>query len=415
MSEGRKYIILVGDGMGDYPIESLGGKTPLEVARTPNIDRLCLYGEIGLVRTIPDGMEPGSDVANMSLLGYDPVKCHTGRGPLEAASIGVKLGEADVAFRCNLVTVEERDGVRIMADYSAGHISTEEARKIVADLQGATADLPLRLYPGVSYRHLLVWNGGADDIGTTPPHDITGQPVEQYEKVYEETPILREFRQRAEEILRHHPVNLARLNKGERAATAVWPWGQGKAPRMETLRERCGIDGVMISAVDLLKGIGVYAGFETPDVPGATGYLDTNYEGKVETAIRILERVDLAYIHIEAPDETGHEGSLDKKIQAIEEFDTRVVGPVLEMSLRFPEVDVMVVTDHYTPISVRTHVSDPVPFLIVRDVSVRKRGGNPVSDSNRRFTEKNALLSNLKFDSGPELFDYFVRCSNERG
>lgn len=401
----EKYIILVGDGMGDYPLAELGGKTPLEAARTPNLDRLVLKGRLGLVRTIPETMEPGSDVANMSLLGYDPIRYHTGRGPLEAASMGIHLGLDEVAFRCNLVTLEtDASGVDRMVDYSSGHISSEEARRLVDALQGALFETPLRLYPGVSYRHLLVWPEGPADLKTTPPHDITGEPIARYRECYRGVPLLTRFIEKAAAILADHPVNRERLVAGKRAANAVWPWGQGRAPAMPTLQEKFGLTGAMISAVDLLKGLGVYAGLEPLSIPGATGYLDTNYAGKVDAALQALEAGDLIYVHIEAPDEASHEGSLEKKLEAIEAFDEKVIGPLVEGSGRFPKVRMMVVTDHLTPIKVRTHVGDPVPFLIVKDL----HAGACDLALPLRFCERTAVLSGWQLANGAELFDVFI-------
>ncbi len=405
-----KYIILVGDGMGDYPLDELAGKTPLEAARTPNMDRLLPLGRLGLVRTIPDGMEPGSDVANMSLLGYDPARYHTGRAPLEAASMGIRLAPEDVALRCNLVTVErDGNGVEIMADYSAGHIGTEEARSIVASLQEAVSGGPLHLHPGVSYRHLLVWSGGRTDLETTPPHDISGKPVGSYEKCYDEAPVLRSFRERAASILAGHPVNMARKAAARHPANAVWLWGQGRAPSMPTLKERFGITGAMISAVDLLKGLGVYAGLEPINVPGATGYLDTNYAGKVAAALGALDSGDLVYVHIEAPDEAGHEGSLEKKIEAIEAFDERVVGPVVEGAARFSRVRLLLAMDHFTPVLERTHVTDPAPFLLVEDL-YGKPLPRPVVPA--AFSEREALTAGLNLDSGVHLFNLLLGISS---
>lgn len=401
-----RYVVLVGDGMGDYPLDELEGRTPLEVAATPHMDELALRGELGNVLTIPPGMEPGSDVANMSLLGYDPKIYHTGRAPLEAASMGVRLGPTDVAYRCNLVTLDRgEDGVTRMGDYSAGHISTSEAHELIAALQEALAGSPLKLFPGVSYRHLLLWPGGRDDLRTTPPHDITGEATESYGAIYRREPLLLQFLERAASILADHPVNRARRNEGRRPANAVWLWGQGKAPAMPTLAARWGLRGAMISAVDLLKGMGVYAGLEPIAVPGATGYLDTNYAGKVEAALRSLEEGDFVYLHIEAPDEAGHEGSLEKKIQAIEDFDRQVVGPMVEGLKRFPKVNLLVVTDHLTPIHVRTHVADPVPFLLVEDLqasaakTLRREGG---------YNERHAAACGLHLPDGFSLFSRLI-------
>lgn len=404
----RKYIILVGDGMGDYPLDELNGKTPLEAARTPNMDRLAAIGRMGTTRTIPDGMEPGSDVANMSLLGYDPARYHTGRAPLEAASMGVRLAPDDVAFRCNLVTLKtDEAGVLRMHDYSSGHIPTELSRRIVADLQAAVKGTPLKLYPGVSYRHLLVWSGGKAALKTTPPHDVTGQPALQYAEVYRQEPVLQAFFDRAAEILADHPLNRERAAQGKSPATNAWLWGQGHAPSMPTLKERYGIEGgAIVSAVDLLKGIGVYAGLDPVEVPGATGYLDTNYEGKVAASLAALDKGQFVYVHIEAPDETSHEGSLEKKLQAIEAFDENVVGPVIRGAAAHPDVRVLVLPDHLTPIRVKTHVSDPIPFLLVDDLGAAapKTAGAPAA-----FNEKNCAATGWTVESAVRLFDLFIR------
>jgi 2,3-bisphosphoglycerate-independent phosphoglycerate mutase len=403
---GWKYVILVGDGMGDYPLQELGGKTPLEAARTPNIDRLASIGRMGTLCTVPEAMEAGSDVANMSLLGYDPKRYHTGRAPLEAASMGVRLAPRDAAFRCNLVFLEtDGTGVLRMGDYSAGHISTGEAGELINALQEAVAGLPLRLYAGVSYRHLLVWPEGRTDLDTTPPHDISGEPVAQYRSAYLSEPVLHSFIDKASGILSGHPVNSKRVAAGRRPANAVWLWGQGRAPSMPTLKDKFGLTGAMISAVDLLKGLGVYAGLDPVAVPGATGYLDTNYAGKVDAALKTLIHGDFVYVHIEAPDEAGHEGGLAKKIEAIEAFDEKVVGPITEGAGGFPRVRLLIVTDHLTPISRRTHVADPVPFLLVDDLN----GRATVPEARRTFCERAAREEGWHLGSGEELFLHLVR------
>jgi len=403
-----KYIILVGDGMADYPVEELNGKTPLQAARTPHMDGLLESGRVGLVRTIPEGMEPGSDVANMSLLGYDPLRYHTGRAPIEAASMGIQLRPEEVAFRCNLVTLERDDqGVARMLDYSAGHITTEESHELVGALQRAVEGTALSLYPGVAYRHLLVWTDGREDLQTTPPHDISGEPAGPHQEVYRQEEVLLSFIEKAGRILADHPVNQRRIAAGKRPANAVWLWGQGREPSMPTLKERYGLTGAMISAVDLLKGLGVYAGLEPIFVPGATGYLDTNYAGKVEAALTALESGDLVYVHIEAPDEAGHEGSLEKKIEAIEAFDEKVVGPILAEVGRFDKVRLLIETDHPTPVSIRTHATDPVPFILVEELGRTGLAGA----SSQTFCEALAKASGWSVGSGVELFDYFIKGS----
>ena len=395
-----KFIILVGDGMGDYPSDRLGGLTPLEAARTPNLDRLAPIGKLGIVHTIPEGMEPGSDVANMSLLGYDPAVYHTGRAPLEAASIGVRLQPDEVAFRCNLVCLE-RDGTgeAIMADYSAGHISTPEAREIVAALQAACGP-DLKLYAGVGFRQLLVWKGGKAELATIPPHDISGRPIAKYDLLRDE-PVLGAFSEKAARILENHPVNVRRKSEGKSPANAVWLWGQGKAPLMPGL-DRFGLRGAMVSAVDLLKGIGVYAGLEPVQVDGATGYIDTNYEGKVAAALAALERGNFVFLHLEAPDEVSHTGDLELKVQAIEYFDERIVGPVLEGIRKFPKVRLLVATDHFTPVALRTHSTDPVPFLLVEDLYSAGSG------KAARYCERQAHAAGWRLKCGEDLFRIFI-------
>jgi 2,3-bisphosphoglycerate-independent phosphoglycerate mutase len=395
-----KFIILVGDGMADYPSDRLGGLTALEAARTPNLDRLARIGKLGTVRTIPEGMEPGSDVANMSLLGYDPAVYHTGRAPLEAASIGIGLEPDEVAFRCNLVSLgrDEADQV-IMADYSAGHITTPEAREIVAALQPACGP-ELKLYPGVGFRQLLVWKGGEPQITTVPPHDISGRPIAQYD-LLRDHPVLGAFSKKAAGILRDHPVNGRRKSEGKPVANAVWLWGQGKAPAMPRL-DRFGLHGAMVSAVDLLKGIGVYAGLEPTQIEGATGYIDTNYRGKVAAALSALEHGNFVFLHLEAPDEVSHTGNLELKVQAIEYFDERIVGPVLEGAKKFPAVRLLVAADHYTPVTTRTHSTDPPPFLLVEDLNSGESGKAV------RYCEKDAHAAGWRLECGEDLFKIFI-------
>ena len=369
-----KYVILQGDGMPDHKLPELSGKTPLEVARTPNLDRIAKHAQMfGMVKTIPDPLPPGSDVGNLTVLGYDPMVYYTGRSPLEAASIGVNLNDGDVTLRCNLVTLGDVKGNSIMEDYSAGHISTEEANEIVSTLQEELDLDSLTLHPGVSYRHLLVWPGGNKDIKTTPPHDISGKAAGDYVPSGEGAQKLNELMEQSKEILKDHPVNIKRIEEGLSPANSIWLWGQGTAPDMPSFKALYGLTGSVISAVDLVKGIGIYAGLEVIDVPGATGYLDTNYEGKVDYALDSLEHLDLTMIHIESTDETGHVGKAELKIQAIEDFDGRVVGRVLEGIKRFGDYRILVMSDHPTPIDLRTHVNEPVPFAIYdsRDQSLK--------------------------------------------
>lgn len=358
-----KYIILQGDGMADYPLESLGGKTPLEVAATPNMDWLASHGVFGLAHTIPEGFPPGSDVGNMSILGYDPARYHTGRAPLEAASVGVTLAPADIAFRCNLVTLDKIENGAVMRDFTAGHITSAEAADIVRDLNEKLGGNGLEFHPGVSYRNLMVWRDGKEQMQTTPPHDITDREIESYLPEGDGAERLRHLMRRSQELLATHPINRRREEKGARPATSIWLWGQGRAPALPTLKERFGIEGAVISAVDIINGLGVYAGLERIKVPGATGFFDTNYKGKGEYAVAALERKDLIFIHVEAPDEAGHMGDAEKKVQAIEDFDEKVVGTVLRGMEKRNDWRLLLLPDHPTATVLKTHVGDPVPFV----------------------------------------------------
>ncbi|MCX6674180.1 MAG: cofactor-independent phosphoglycerate mutase [Methanothrix sp.] len=317
-----KLVVLLGDGMADLPLAALQGKTPLQAAIKPNMDLLARRGKSGLAQTVPEGFPPGSDVANLCVMGYSPARHYSGRAPLEAAAMNVALGEADIAFRCNLVTIV--DG--IMLDYSAGHITSEEGRELIEALQPLMPER--RLYAGVSYRNLLVLQAGANAV-CTPPHDISDQPVVEHLPSGPDSDLLIKLMEAARPVLARHPVNEKRISEGKRPANAIWLWGQGPAPVMLSFHEKYGLKGAMISAVDLLKGIGRYAGLEVIDVPGATGTIDTNYEGKVQATLEALQRCDFVYLHIEAPDEAGHEGNTGLKVRAIELFDERVVGPVV--------------------------------------------------------------------------------------
>ncbi len=398
----EKYIVLVGDGMADYPVDELGGRTILQAARTPYIDLLCRLGEVGLVNTIPEDMEPGSDVANMSLMGYDPKKYHTGRGPLEAGAMGVKMNPEDVAFRCNLVTLGFRDGRVYMDDYSAGHISTNEARKLLMDLKPQINTRSFEIYGGVSYRHLLLWKGGPEGLATVPPHDFTGKDVTDAWRVYEEEPVLYELLVQAINLFRRHPVNLKREKEGKPVANSLWPWGQGRRPVMPTFPDMYDIKGSVIAAVDLIKGLGVWAGLEPVKVPGATGYLDTDYSAKANAAIEEIKKKDLVFLHLEAPDEAGHMGSIKEKIRAVERFDKEIVGPVYEgMKEISSSFRMLIVTDHYTPVSLKTHVLGPVPYVIYDSLE-------PKENSEATFDEVFAESTGIIVDSGHALMERFL-------
>jgi len=390
-----KYIVLVGDGMADYPLEELNGKTPLQAARTPNMDFIASNGKNGVVRTVPRGMAPGSDVANLSILGYDPRKYYPGRGPLEAASMGVSLGKGEVAFRCNLVTV--KNGVLI--DYSAGHISSEEARTLIEYLD-EKLDGNARFYPGVSYRHILVLKGG-EDAACTPPHDIVGRSIEEYLPMDRDAEILRRLMHDSAHLLECHEVNEKRKREGKNPANMIWPWGPGRSPNMPSFEEKFGVRGSVIAAVDLIKGIGKCIGLKVIDVPGATGYLDTNYEGKADYALKSLANRDFCFVHVEAPDEAGHSGDMEAKIKAIENFDEKVVGRVLRGLKRYDKYRIMVLPDHPTPISIRTHTCDEVPFAIFSP--------SDATDDVKAFDESSARKGALGAVEGKELMELFIK------
>ncbi|RJX34544.1 MAG: cofactor-independent phosphoglycerate mutase [Desulfarculus sp.] len=395
-----KYLILVGDGMGDLPQEALGGRTPLRAAATPNMDRLAREGLIGLAQTIPPGKEPGSDTANMSLLGYDPALYHTGRAPIEAAAMGVELGPTDIAFRCNLVTLERQAGRTIMAHYAAGHIDSASAAVLIQALDAALGRDGLRFYPGVSYRHLLLWRDGPLNAATVPPHDRSGQAVDDVLAAGGEMTAVGGLTRASWPLLKEHPVNAQRQEQGQPPANSIWLWGQGTRPDFPTFAQRFGLSGVAVSAVDLIKGLGVLAGLKPVAVPGATGYLNTNYGGKVAAALEGLRTGDLAYVHVEAPDEASHSGELRLKLQAIEDFDRLVVGPLMQGLAGLGPHRLLLATDHFTPLSTRTHGSQPVPFLLWD--SERQGPGAP------GFNEAAALASGVREPQAHKLVQRLV-------
>jgi 2,3-bisphosphoglycerate-independent phosphoglycerate mutase len=400
-----KYVVIIGDGMADRPIKDLGWKTPLQKAFKPNMDKLVRKGIIGRVRTIPPGFHPGSDVANLNILGYNPREFYSGRAPLEAASMGIMLKEDDVAYRCNLVTLKfNKDKTKaVMEDYSSGHIATEEARELIHYINKEIGTDQLNFYPGVSYRHIMVWSAGTLNVECIPPHDITDKDITDYLPVGDGEDVLRDLMLRSTGILKSHSINKERLRRGKKPANSIWLWGQGKKLSLPTFREKYSIDGALVSAVDLMRGIGICAGFEVLEVPGITGYLDTNYVGKAEAALKALEKVDLAYIHVEAPDEAGHSGNYMDKIKAIEDFDALVVGTVLKGIAFFDEYRILLLPDHATPIEVKTHTDEPVPFVIFDSrLSIKNKGAT--------FDEK--LLKRkdiINFEEGHKLMDYFIK------
>jgi 2,3-bisphosphoglycerate-independent phosphoglycerate mutase len=403
-----KYLVLIGDGMSDYPLKELGGKTPLEAAKTPNMDFLAQNGECGWVQNVPSGMSPGSDVAAMSIFGYDPKKYYTGRGPLEAASLGVKLNKNEVAFRCNLVTV--KDGK--MDDFTSGHISTEEAGQIIKTLDKKLGSKTVKFYTGLSYRHLLVISNDKflrrrrirlwrkmSNLKCTPPHDITGKMIENHLPSGQGSDLVRHLMKESIMPLLEHPVNIKRIKAGKKPASMIWLWGQGAAPQLMPFRKKYKKSGAVITAVHLLKGLGNILGLKVIDVPGATGFLDTNYKGKAEYALRALKKCDLVFVHVEAPDEAGHMGDLRGKIKAIEDFDCKVVGTILEDIRKSGNrgIKILLLPDHPTPISKMTHTSDPVPFVIF-DSRVKGQGAGV-----KGFNEKEIRKSKLFVAHGHEL------------
>lgn len=382
-------------------MEALGGKSPLQVAKTTNMDYMAQRGVLGLAQTVPAGYPPGSDVANLSMFGYNPVECYTGRSPLEAASMGVELGPDDVAFRVNLVHLEARGGRLIMADYSAGHISTDDGHELIEELQRQLGNEEFSFHPGVSYRHLMVWHNGRTQIEATPPHDITGQDILSFLPKGEGAERLIYLMNSAQMVCHNHPQYKRRAERGETPANSIWLWGQGKAPAMGRFQDKFGLTGAVISAVDLIKGIGIYAGLDVINVPGATGYLDTNFQGKAQAALDALKERDFVFVHVEAPDEASHSGNLADKIKAIECFDEQVVGPVLEGIKAYGDYRILCAPDHPTPITLMTHTSDPVPFVIYS-------GEDKVKAGVAGYDEFSAAATNLHVPEGFRLMEMLL-------
>lgn len=400
-----KYVVLIGDGMADRPLKELGGKTVLQSAFTPNMDRLAREGQRGMVRTIPRGMSPGSDVANMSIMGYDPAEHYSGRAPLEAASMGVELGGSDVAYRCNLVTLsfDRKKTHAHMEDYSAGHISTEEAGALVKSLNEKLGSTEVVFHTGVSYRQLMIWRGGRREPDCTPPHDILGKDVTDYLPMGRGSEFLKDLMMRSVGVLEEHEVNRNREGRGLNPANSIWLWGQGGKPSLPLFTEKYGVSGALVSAVDLTKGLGKYAGLRILDVPGVTGYLDTNYVGKAEYSLKALETVDFVYIHVEAPDEAGHSGNYRDKLKAVEDFDALVVGSVLRGIRVFDEYRILLMPDHPTPIELRTHTDEPVPFVVYDS---RKPGRSEGAAFSESIAGEEGVVT---IEKGHELMGYFIK------
>lgn len=399
-----KYVVVLYDGMADYPVPALGGKTPMMCADKPNMDYLAQRSEVGLIKTVADGLKPGSDVANMSVMGFDPMKFYTGRSPLEAASIGIDMKPSDVSLRCNLVTLSEDDKPyekKTIEDYCADDISTEEAEEIIKTIEEELGTNEFKFYSGVSYRHCLIWANGTTDLGTmTAPHDITGKVITEHLSTAENAKPLIEMMKKSYDILKDHPVNIARKAQGKRPANSIWLWGEGTRPAMKSFEEIFSIKGSVVSAVDLIKGIGGCAKMEVAEVEGATGYLDTNFEGKANAALDLLERNDLVYIHFEAPDECGHRNEPENKVKAIEMIDSRVLPILFDGLKKYDDYKIMILPDHPTPIVTRTHASDPVPYLIYH-----KNGEITGVDT---INEETAKATGNYIDFGPSIMPHFL-------
>lgn len=392
-----KYLVLLCDGMADRPFDALGGKTPMQLAKKPNMDKLAKTSELGMCKTVANGLKPGSDVANLSVMGYDPMVCYTGRSPLEAASIGVDMKDSDVMLRTNLVTLSDEENYcdKTMVDYCAGDISTEEAAEIIKSVDEHFGGGKFKFYPGVSYRHCLVVDNGTTDLGNmTPPHDISGRVVGEYLSKSENAKELIDMMKDSFDFLKNHPVNLKRVANGHRPANSIWLWGEGRKPALENFYEKFQKKCAVVSAVDLIKGIGILSGMQVAEVDGATGYIDTNFVGKTKAAIDLFEDNDLVYVHIEAPDECGHRGEYENKVKAIELIDELVLGPILE-HFEGKDLRVLIMPDHPTPLEIKTHSSDPVPYLLY-DSKNAKQGA-------ATFTEETAAASGIFEEFGPNM------------
>ena len=401
-----KYVVILGDGMADYPVDAFDGKTILEVADKPTIDYMAQHGEMGMVKTVQDGMKPGSDVANLSVMGYDTKKCYSGRSPLEAASIGVPLKDNDVTLRCNLVTLSDEENYedKTMLDYSAGEITTEEAAELIKAVAKELDTDMIKFYPGISYRHLTVWEGGSTNVELTPPHDISDKKITDHLPKGDGADTLLEMMKRSEKILREHPVNKKRVAEGKNPATSIWVWGEGTKPQLDNFEEKFGLKGSVISAVDLIKGIAKCAGMNSIDVEGATGNCDTNWEGKAQAALdAILNGSDFVYVHMEAPDEMGHQGAPEKKKFAVETIDKKVVK-FLKDELEKRDIDyrMMILPDHPTPIKLKTHVSDPVPYIIYDSTDETDK------NANLTYTEENGKKTGIYIEEGYTLMNRFL-------
>lgn len=401
-----KYILVLGDGMGDYPIDKLGKKTPLQAARKFHIDYLAERGIIGTACTIPEGMPPGSDTANLSVLGYNPAEYYSGRSPFEAAGMGVLMEDDDISFRCNLVTLsgDEQYGAKTLVDYSAGEVSTDEAEELIGEIKKHFSSEAIDFYRGISYRHLMVWKNGPYKLKLTPPHDIIGKKIAGFLPEGDSCDIIKNMMTESYRVLNNHIINRKRMEKGLSPANSIWIWGEGKKPSLPLFRNKYGLEGSVITAVDLVKGIGAYAGMEFVEVPGATGNIDTNYSGKAQAALKALKQgKDFVFIHIEAPDECGHRNETDNKVKAIEMIDKMIVKSIREEMEKFgTDYRMMILPDHFTPLSLRTHTTDAVPFLIYQNNDEKNNTG-------KTYDEYSAGKSGLHLKHGYKLMDLFLQ------
>ena len=397
-----KYIVMLGDGMADTPVEQLGNKTPLEVAKKPNIDRLAQKGVLGMVKTVPDSLKPGSDVANLAVMGFNPLECYSGRSPLEAVSMGIQMEETDIAFRCNLVTLSDEADYKdkTMVDYSSQEITTKEADELIKAVDQAFRTEIIAFYSGISYRHCMIWKEGPIGLNLTPPHDISDRKITQY---LPQNELVHNLMEKSYEVLKDHPVNLARIERGLRPANSIWLWGEGTKPKVFNFEEHYGVKASVISAVDLIKGIGISAGMKVLEVEGATGNEHTNFTGKCQAAYdTLMEGQDFVYIHVEAPDECGHRGDVENKVYSIEMIDEKIVGPLVEQLNQSGEpYSILVLPDHPTPLALKTHTSDPVPFLLYRSNCEKENEG-------ASYTEAAAEATGICLMEGYKLMGMFL-------
>jgi 2,3-bisphosphoglycerate-independent phosphoglycerate mutase len=399
-----KYIVMLGDGMADLPFEGLGNKTPLQCAKKPNIDFLAQNGKVGMVKTVPDGIAPGSDVANLSVMGYNPKQYYTGRSPLEAVSIGIELSDTDIAFRCNLVTLSDDKNYadKTMVDYSSDEITTAEAAELITCVNEHFKTAKIEFFPGISYRHCMVWHEGLQGLGLTPPHDISDKKITTHLPKNE---LILDMMVKSYDILKNHPINLARVKRGLHPANSIWLWGEGTRPAISKFYDKYKLDGSVISAVDLIKGIGICAGLDSIEVEGATGNISTNFAGKGQAAIEELlnKNKDFVYIHVEAPDECGHRREVENKVRAIELIDEQIVGPLIRaLNDANEDYSILVMPDHPTPLALKTHTSDPVPFIIYRSTE-------KVDSKVTSYTEEEGAKTGLFIADGHTIMDTFLK------